>query len=87
MTSPQSLRAAAAALERIAGDVTGRFDRVGAASGPDTWLGPAADTFAVGLARARSSLSWVAGDLHDTAARLRVRAAHLEQQAEEAASG
>lgn len=65
----------AIALDRQAGVVAELLDAVAAASGADTWRGPAADAFAASLEQQRRMLRIIADDLRSAARQMLVAAA------------
>ena len=74
MTSPESLRAAAAGLRREAARLVPTLDEFIGALGPDVWSGPAADRARSELDVERRALVDVAIELEELARRLDLRA-------------
>jgi len=74
MTSPDELEAAAARLERLAGEVGSLLDRVVAFHRPDVWQGARADRFGRDLDDQRAHLRAAAQGFADDARTLRARA-------------
>lgn len=87
MTASDDLRRAAAVLDEQARAVAHALDAVRQDTGPDTWIGPAAERFRAGLASRGSVVAATELDLRSTARALTARAAAADAALPREASG